>query len=309
MTTSTTQAVGSEVSARPQLRKRGRLERGQRRAGWMMLLPALLHSSLFLAVPSVAAIILGFTSYSFLGASSWVGLANYTELFHDNQFRHAFLNTVTYTIVVVPVSMLLALLVALALNQSLGARGVFRTAYYIPVVTATVAVGTVWLWIYNPQSGLANAVLSSLGLARSNWLNDASAALPALMVVGVWQGLGARMIVYLAALQGVSRELIEAANLDGANAWQRFRHVTWPALGPAQVFVVVTAIVQTFQVFDLVYVTTKGGPTDATRVLVLDVYENAFQGLRLGYASAESVVMLLLIGVFVVLGRMTGRED
>jgi multiple sugar transport system permease protein len=203
----------------------------------------------------------------------------------------------------VPVSMLIALLVAIALNQKIHALGAFRTAYYIPVVTATVAVGTVWLWIFNPGSGLANGVLALFGLSPVGWLTDPELALPSLMVVGIWQGLGAKMVIYLAALQGVSAQLVEAANLDGANRWQVFRNVTWPAIAPAQFFVLITSIVGTFQVFDLVYVTTKGGPGLATNVLVFDVYNNAFQSLRLGYASAETVIMMILIGAFILIGR------
>lgn len=176
-------------------------------------------------------------------------------------------------------------------------------------MTATVAVASVWLWIYHPGAGLANAVGSLFGLSRSEWLNDPSTALPALIAVGIWQGLGAKMIVYLAALQGVSKELLEAANLDGANRWQVFRNVIWPALGPAHYFVLITAIVQTFQVFDLVFVMTKGGPVNSTTVLTFDIYNNAFEGLRLGYASAETVIMLILVAAFIYLGGRSQRKN
>lgn len=307
-----TSARAADRSTRPSAARRGgpsRLQRKQARAGWLLLLPALLHSTLFLAVPALAAIFLSLTNYNFSGAWQLIGLENYVELFADEQFHAALWNTIVYTLVVVPVATVIALLIALGLNQKIHGLGFFRTIYYLPVVTATVAAASVWLWIYNPGAGLANAVTSLFGLAPSDWLNDPDIALPALMVVGVWQGLGAKMIVYLAALQGVSKELMEAAALDGANHWQKFKNVIWPALGPAHYFVLVTAIIQTFQVFDLVFVMTRGGPANATTVLTYDIYSNAFEGLRLGYASAETVIMLVLIAAFIYLGGRTQRKD
>jgi multiple sugar transport system permease protein len=284
-------------------RRRNSVISRQKRAGWWMIAPALVQSVVFITVPAIAAVLLAFTDYSFSGAPNFIGGANFIELFGDVRFRAALLNTVLYVLVVVPVSMVIALAVAVALNQKIRALGAFRTAYYIPVVTATVAVGTVWLWIFNSGSGLANGVLALFGLSPVGWLTDPNHALTSLMVVGIWQGLGAKMIIYLAALQGVSPQLVEAANLDGANRWQVFRFVTWPSLGPAQFFVLITSIVGTFQVFDLVYVMTKGGPGLSTNVLVFDVYNNAFQSLRLGYASAETVIMMILIGAFIIIGR------
>ncbi|MDQ0277012.1 multiple sugar transport system permease protein [Arthrobacter silviterrae] len=289
--------------------KRKSLTRKQTRAGWFLLTPALLHSTIFISIPTVAAIVLSMTDYSFTGEWQWVGFANFVELMGDQNFKTAFINTVVYAVVVVPISMGLALLIALGLNQKIRGLSFFRTAFYIPTVTATVAVASVWLWMYNPGSGLGNGILSLFGIGPQGWLTNPDMALGSVMVVGVWQGLGAKMIIYLAALQGVSRELIEAADLDGANSWQIFRHVKWPALAPAQFFVLVTAIVSTFQVFDLVYVMTQGGPGIATNVLVLDIYNNAFQSLRLGYASAETVIMILLISVFIYVGRKLQGSD
>lgn len=290
-------------------RARSKLTRHQARAGWWLLSPALLHSSVFIVLPVAFAIALSFTDYSFGDTFEWVGFANYVDLFNDLYFQAAFFNTIIYAVVVVPVSLVIALLIAIGLNQRIRAIGFFRTAFYLPTVTATVAIATIWLWIYNPGSGLANGFLSLFGFAPGRWLSDPDTALPSLMAVGIWQGLGTKILIYLAALQGVSRDLIESASLDGANRWQRFKHVTWPALGPVQFFVLVTSIVGTFQVFDLVYVMTQGGPGTQTMVLVLDIYQHAFQALRLGYASAETVLMMLLIGVFIALGRLLQKAD
>jgi multiple sugar transport system permease protein len=256
----------------------------------------------------VIVIVLGFTDARIVGSGGWVGLGNYVKLFQDPSFLGALLNTLLYTIVVVPVAMAIAILIALGLNQRLKVRGLFRTLFYIPVVTSTVAVAAVWLWIYNPSSGLANEALAFFGLGRSGWLTDPNVALPALMLVGVWQSLGAKMIIYLAALQGVSEDLLEAARLDGANRWQVFWNVTWPALGPAHFFVLVTSIAASFQVFDLVYVTTHGGPANATNVLTFDIFTNAFTRLQIGYASAETVIMFIFVGVLIYLGRLSQRD-
>ncbi|GAA1602818.1 sugar ABC transporter permease [Kribbella sancticallisti] len=303
-------APAATTTRRPAPAKDSRkLIRSQVRAGWVLLAPALLHSGIFLVIPVAFAIALSFTDYSFGDSWAWVGFENYTELFRDANFRAAFGNTVLYAVVVIPVSMALSLLIALGLNQKIRGLGFFRTAFYIPTVTATVAIATIWLWIYNPGSGLANGFLSLFGFAPNQWLSSPDTALPSLMAVGIWQGLGTKIVIYLAALQGVSRDLLESAALDGASRWQKFVNVTWPALGPVQFFVLVTSIVGTFQVFDLVYVMTDGGPGTETTVLVLDIYQNAFQDLRLGFASAETVIMMLLIAIFIGLGRLLQKAD
>jgi multiple sugar transport system permease protein len=263
---------------------------------------------IFIALPAVIVVILGFTDARVAGSGDWIGIDNYVELFQDSTFLEALLNTLEYTVVVVPIGMIVAILIAVGLNQQIHARGLFRTLFYVPVVTSTVAVSAVWLWIYNPASGLGNEVLAFFGIARSGWLTDPNTALPALMLIGIWQGLGAKMIIYLAALQGVSQELVEAARLDGANTWQVFRNVTWPALAPVHFFVLVTSIASSFQVFDLVYVTTHGGPANATNVLVFDIFSNAFSRLQIGYASAETVIMLAFVAILIYLGRLSQRE-
>ncbi|MDX6280932.1 MAG: multiple sugar transport system permease protein [Kribbellaceae bacterium] len=303
-----TPAVSAKRSVAPAKNSR-KLIRSQVRAGWVLLAPALLHSGIFIVIPVVAAITLSFTDYSFGDSWSWVGFQNYGDLFRDQDFLAALKNTILYAVVVIPLSMAISLAVAMGLNQKIKAIGFFRTAFYLPTVTATVAIATIWLWIYNPGSGLANGFLSLFGFAPGRWLSDPNTALPSLMVVGIWQGLGTKIIIYLAALQGVSRDLLESAALDGASRWQKFVNVTWPALGPVQFFVLVTSIVGTFQVFDLVYVMTKGGPGTETTVLVLDIYQNAFQALRLGAASAETVVMMILIAAFIGLGRLLQKAD
>jgi len=312
MTTQVLEQPTAQAAAEPRRsRRRNGVERAKARAGWMLLTPALVHSVIFIAIPGVMAVYLSFTNARVAGQGAWIGLKNYLDLFQDAQFANALKNTLLYTIAVVPVAMALSLAVAIGLNQKIPGRALFRTLFYIPVVTSTVAVAAVWLWIYNPAAGLGNQVLAFFGLARSGWLTDPGVALPALMVVGIWQGLGAKMIIYLAALQSISPDLIEAATLDGASRWQTFWNVTWPGLAPVHFFVLVTSIASSFQVFDLIYVTTGGGPANSTNVLTFDIFTNAFERLHIGYASAETVIMLVFVGVLISLGRLSlrNRED
>ncbi|GAB3826022.1 carbohydrate ABC transporter permease [Kribbella italica] len=310
-----TQTIDRPVVAaepRPVRRRRNGVERAKARAGWLLLAPSLVHSILFIALPGVMAVYLSFTNARVAGQGEWIGVKNYLDLFQDADFLHALKNTLLYTVAVVPVAMAVSLAVAIGLNQKIPGRALFRTLFYIPVVTSTVAVAAVWLWIYNPAAGLGNQVLAFFGVARSGWLTDPDVALPALMLVGIWQGLGAKMIIYLAALQSISPDLLEAAKLDGASKWQTFWNVTWPGLAPVHFFVLVTSIASSFQVFDLIYVTTGGGPANATNVLTFDIFSNAFERLHLGYASAETVVMLVFVGILISLGRLSlrgHRED
>jgi multiple sugar transport system permease protein len=308
VTSVVTRSGRPSTEAAPRRRTAHGIERAKARAGWILLGPALLHSLIFVALPAVIVVVLGFTDARVIGQGTFIGIGNYVTLLSDPTFRQALLNTLLYTIVVVPVAMALALLIALGLNQRIRARGLFRTLFYVPVVTSTVAVSAVWLWIYNPSSGLANEVLAFFGLHRSGWLTDPNIALPALMVVGIWQGLGSKMIIYLAALQGISEELVEAARLDGANRWQVFRNVVWPGIAPVQFFVLVTSIAASFQVFDIVYVTTHGGPANATDVLTFDIFTNAFTRLQIGLASAETVIMLVFVAAMIAIGRLSQRE-
>ncbi|MFD8378532.1 carbohydrate ABC transporter permease [Streptomyces sp. NPDC059679] len=287
------------------------LTRGQRRAGWLLLTPALAHMSLFVAVPMLMALGFSFFRYDFLQAPEWVGLDNYRTLLDDDRFHTALWNTTLYTVVVVPVGMALALLIALGLDQKIKARGFFRTAYYLPHMTATVAIAVVWLWLLDPNLGALNNFLALFGIARTNWLGSTDWALPAIMVLGIWQGLGTKMVIYLAALQTVPRELKEAAQLDGANRRQVFRAVTWPSIASANLFVLVTSVIFSFQVFEQVYVMTRGGPINSTLVLTYDIYLNAFTRLKFGYACAETVVFVLIIGVVtaVVMRLARGARD
>jgi multiple sugar transport system permease protein len=296
-------------STAPPPRRRQASDRRTRTA-WLMVAPAGLHALFWIALPVVATFGLSLTNYSVLAPLRFVGLGNYVKAFANPVFRLGIWHTAVYTFFTVPVAMAIAVFLAVLLNQQIRARAWYRAAIFLPQVTATVAVASVWYQIYDPYSGLANKLLSFLGITGPAWLNDPNYALPAVIVVGVWQGIGIKMIIYLAALQNIPDELYEAAELDGANAWQSFRRITLPMLRPATLFVGVVSIIGAFQAFDQVYVLTQGGPANATTMMTWDVYKSAFANFQMGLACAKSVVLFLfLFGLTLLNRRLSGGSD
>ncbi|WP_298324491.1 sugar ABC transporter permease [Haloactinopolyspora sp.] len=291
---------------------RGRRSSGRklRRAGWLMVTPALAHTIVWIAIPVVATFVLSFTNYEVFSAPEFIGLDNYVELWNDDVFRKATWNTVIYTFFTVPFSMAVAVVVAVLLNQKIRGRTAFRAAFFLPQVTATVAIAMVWLWMYNPQYGLLNALMSFLGLPTQAWLANPDWALWAVILVGIWQGIGMKMLIYLAALQNIDHHLYEAASMDGASSVRQFFSITLPMLKPATFFVFVVSIIGAFQVFDQVYVLTDGGPANATTMMTYEVYRAAFQDFRMGLACAQSVVLFAFLLVLTMINRrLTGGDD
>lgn len=281
--------------------------RRRRRAGMLMVAPALLHASLWIGLPVVVSVALAFTKYDVLTAPEFVGLANFRDMLDDAVFRKSVVNTLLYTFFTVPFGMALGLLVALALHTGLKARGIFRTAVFLPQVTATVAIALVWLWIYNPGNGLLNTLLSFLGIDGPAWLSSTGWALPSVILVGVWQGIGMKMLIYLAALQSLPKELYEAASVDGASKARQFFSITLPLLKPATFFVLITSMISAFQSFDQIYILTDGGPANSTTMMTYEIYKSAFREFRVGYASAQSLVLfVLLMGFTLVNKRIMG---
>ncbi|MGW8884160.1 carbohydrate ABC transporter permease [Streptomyces sp. NPDC055749] len=277
--------------------------RRRRRAGMLMVAPALLHASLWIGLPVVASVALAFTKYDVLTAPQFVGLDNFRDMLDDAVFRKSIVNTVIYTFFTVPFGMLLGLLLALALHTGLKARGIFRTAVFLPQVTATVAIALVWLWIYNPGNGLLNALLSFLGIDGPAWLNSTTWAMPSVILVGIWQGIGMKMLIYLAALQSLPRELYEAAAVDGASKVRQFFSITLPLLKPATFFVLITSMITAFQSFDQIYILTDGGPANSTTMMTYEIYKSAFREFRVGYACAQSLVLFVLLMGFTLVNR------
>ncbi|GIJ00589.1 carbohydrate ABC transporter membrane protein 1 (CUT1 family) [Sediminihabitans luteus] len=294
---------------RPPKRTHSPAERKLRRSGWLMVLPALLHIGLWTAIPVVATFALGFTDYNVFSPPRWIGLDNYVEIVQDPVFRKATWNTIQYTFWTVPVSMFIALVIAVALNQGLRLQKWYRTAFFLPQVTATVAIAMVWLWIFNPQQGLLNAFLGVFGIPGQAWLADPDWALWSVILVGAWQGIGIKMLIYIAALQNVDESLYEAASVDGASTVRKFFAITVPMLKPATFFVLVISIINAFQVFDQIYVLTDGGPANATTMMTYEVYRSAFEEFRMGMASAQSVVLFFFLLFMTLVGRRATRED
>jgi multiple sugar transport system permease protein len=198
----------------------------------------------------------------------------------------------------VPLGMVLALFLALALNQTIRGIAWIRTAYFLPVVTSTIAIALVWQWIYSPESGLLNQVLSVFGIAPQKWLSDPTLALPSIVAMSVWQGLGTDVIIFLAGLQAIPTELLDAASVDGAGRWARFRNIVLPLLTPSIFFTGVLSLIDSFQVFDQIFVLQRPRPSDATITVVYFIYENGFKFFKMGYATAASWILFLIVAFF-----------
>jgi multiple sugar transport system permease protein len=268
---------------------------------YLAIAPWLLGLVLFTGGPILASLYFSFTNWNVLAAPGWVGLDNYVQLATvDPIFWTSLYNTAFYTAGHVPLTFLVALLAALLLNQPVPLIPFFRTVYYLPTVTAGVALSILWLWIFNPEFGLVNYALGLVGIPGPGWLSSKEWAKPALILMSAW-GFGESMVILLAGLQGVPVHLYEAARIDGANRLQEFRHVTLPMLSPVMFFVLIVSVISSFQVFTNVYVMTKGGPADATLMYVLQMYFKAFSDLKMGYTSAMAWILFAIILVFTLL--------
>ena len=285
-------------------------EKGFRRTIWVaiFLLPSLTGLILFTAIPILASLGLTTFEWDLLTAPQFVGLGNFQRLLKDDNFWRALLNTIYFIVTYIPLVMIFAMAVAVVLNQKLKGIVFFRAAFFIPVVSAWVAVALMWRWIFNPQFGIFNYLLSLIGITGPAWLFDPQWAMPAIVIASVWKDIGFVMIMLLAGLQGIPEVYYEAASIDGSNRWQQFRNITVPLLSPTIFFALIISLINSFQVFDQVWIMTEGGPAGATTVLVEQVVKNAFSYSRMGYASAISWVLFLLVfGATAIQTRMQNR--
>ena len=257
--------------------------------------PSLVVIAVFLVWPMYRALRISFMDYSVFGASEWIGLENYRTLLSDSNFHNAFWNTIYYAGVTTPVSVALALGLALLLNQRIPARGFFRASIFLPVVTSLAIVAIAWTFLLDPNIGLLQYWLEKIGVRSGGWLQDPEWAMPAVILVGIWKNVGFYMVMYLAGLQSIPREFYEAASVDGATAWQRFRRITWPLLSNTTMFVFIIAAIAALQAFDQIYVMTRGGPFFQTETLVMQIYRLGFSEFEMGYAWAISWVLVVLI--------------
>ena len=283
-------------------------------AGWTFILPSVVLIGLFGLVPIVWGLVLSFQKAGLISPDrEWVGFENYARILSDPKARQAAVNTIYYTMLFVPISILLALFVAHALNRKIALIRFYRLAVFIPVVTSTIATGIMFLWLLDKNFGLANWLLDMIGVGPFGFFEDPDQAMGALVLMTVWGWLGFDTIIYLAALQGVPQELIEAAAIDGASRWSSFWRITWPMLGPATLLLVVWSTISALQLFDEVFFVTKGGPLGRTSVVVFYVYRLAFEqglgGLSLaGYAAAIAYVLFLVILVLTLAQFWLGRR-
>ncbi|MFD8383449.1 carbohydrate ABC transporter permease [Streptomyces sp. NPDC059679] len=276
---------------------RPRWRRSEAFAAWLFLLPSLIGFLVFTAGPVIAAGVISLLDWNLFSPPSFAGLDNFTRLGPDATFWSAFGNTLYFTFASVPLTLLVSLALALLLNQGLRRIAVFRSLLLLPYATITVAVAFVWVWLYIPTDGLVNAVLGVVGIDGPAWLISDDWAMPALIVMSVWKSFGFGMVIFLAGLQAIPQQLYEAARVDGATPWRTFRSVTLPLLSPAMFFVVVTSIINSFQVFDQALVMTDGGPGSRTTTLVMYIYQTGFQNYEQGYAAAQSIVLFAFIAV------------
>lgn len=287
-------ALGAVTAASAAMVLRSR-RRDQSGLALGFLAPSLLHLVVFVATPILFAAYLSTHRWDVVVPDQpFVGLENFREMFTDAAFWNAMKNTLVFSLNV-PAGMVLSLGVALVLHARLRGLGALRAIYFLPSVSSFVAIALVWMWIYHPSFGAANVVLSAVGLPAFEWLNSSQTAMISLMIFSIWLGIGYQMVIFLAGLQGIPGELYEAATIDGAGAFERFRRVTLPLLRPTTLFILVTSLISSFQVFTTVYVMTAGGPVGSTDVIVYHIYRAAWEQLRMGYASAVSWVLFVVI--------------
>jgi multiple sugar transport system permease protein len=285
------------------------IERQVARAAWLFLAPALILIGFFFFLPAAAALVLSLTDFDIyaladIGNARLVGFSNYARLIDHPLFWTALKNTFYFALGCGPLTVLVALIAALLVNAPLARfRTFFRTAYFVPFVTTLVAVAIVWRYLYHPTYGLLNYTLGVVGIAPVNWLGDPRWAMPAIILMAVWKNFGYYMLIFIAGLQAIPRELYEAAEIDGASAWRRFISITLPQLGPTLVFVGVVVMIGYFQLFAEPYVMTQGGPLKSTTSLVLLMYEEGFRWWRMGFAAAIAFVLFIIILIWTLVQR------
>ncbi len=273
------------------------LVNNEKSAAWIFILPAILGTFIFIIIPVICSFSLSFMKWDLLNPPEFVGLSNYKIIFSEPIFIKILINTLVFALSVSVLGVIIPLILAAILNAKIRGSEFYKTAYFLPFITPMIVIGIVWEWIFDPNIGLLNTILN----IHINWLYDTNFALPALIIVTVWKLIGYNMIIFLASLSGISQSFFEAAKIDGANSVQIFKNVTIPLLSPTIFFVVIITAINSFQVFDLIYLMTEGGPLDSTNVLVYAIYKNAFEYFNAGKASALAYVLFFIILVLTLI--------
>jgi multiple sugar transport system permease protein len=273
--------------------------------GYLFLLPNISGFMLFTFIPIIVSLVLCFTDWDIISSAKFVGIDNFIQLlgFHkeigigwvanDPIFWKCLGNTLFFMLGI-PIGMCFSLLLALAMNQKLKGIVIFRTIYFMPVISSIIAIAILWRWIYNPDFGLINGFMGKVGITGPNWLSDTFWAKPAIMIMSLWKGAGYSMLLYLAGLQGIAEDYYEASRIDGASKWQEFWYITFPLLAPVHFFLLIMGAIGGFQIFSEAYVMTGGGPAGVTTTIAYYIYNNAFQWFKMGYASAIAWVLFLM---------------
>lgn len=287
----------------------GRMDRYKMRMAYLFIAPTMLLFIIFTVIPVFNALYLSFTNYDVISRSEWVGFANYERLLNDALYWTTFKNVIYFAVLFIPSNIILSLLFAMLLNRKVRGIPLFRTMYYIPTLTSAVAASTVWLWLLNPEYGLVNQLLEYVGIRGPAWLDQTNTAMISIVMVTIWQTVGTNMVIYLAGLNGVPDHLYESARLDGASGRQCFVYITWPSLRPTTFFVTTLTMIGALQLFDQAYVLTQGGPANTTKTVVYQIYNQGFNLLQMGYASAQAFVLAIAILLFSILNMRLNKED
>jgi multiple sugar transport system permease protein len=303
-------------ASRPSLRRRLGLGNRGGLAGYIFVAPSLVFLILFVIVPIFAALYYSLTDYDLMSSPSFAGLKNYRNLLSDNRYPHAVTNTLYFAFGTVPTGIVTSLLLAMLINRQIRGIYTYRALFYMPVVSSFVSVSLIWLWMYEPNFGLFNDGLETLGLPRLKWLRGAETSMMSIIIMSVWKNMGLNMVIYLAGLQGIPPHLYEAAEIDGAGRRSTFFRITLPLLAPTTFFVVIVYFIGALQIFVQVFIMTSGannetfgGPLDSTVTVVILVYVNAFAYLKMGYASAMSFVLFIVIGLVTLINARLLRYD
>lgn len=302
----------STAAAAPARRRAGpvrRLSRSEHAVGWAFVTPATVLIGVFGLLPILWSLLLSFQHSDLLTPQTpWVGLKNYKQIPGDPIFRQAIENTIVYTALFVPATMVVGLVIAVALNRKVRGISLYRTAAYVTMAVSTINEAIIFMWLFDPSFGVVNSALHAVGLPQQQWLSDPNEALYVIVAMTVWGWTGFAVVIYLAALQGVPEELQEAAAIDGAKRFARFRTITLPLLSPASLFLAVWLSINALQLFDEVYLTTRGGPLHSTTVIVYYLFDQAFQQFNAGYAAALAYVLFMVILVITFIQFRVGNR-
>jgi multiple sugar transport system permease protein len=283
------------------------LDRNRNFWGYLFITPQLIGLLAFWVIPLIFTFTMSTMKWDGFGAKEFIGLDNFITTFTDPDFQKAMINTIYYTVLTIPPQVILGLLIALALNKVRG-KTLYRLFFFMPVVTSSVSIGVIWMWILNGDFGILNQLLSFVGITGPKWLTDTNWVIPSISLLSVWWGVGFNMVIFLAGLQGISSSYYEAAEIDGANRFHKFTHITLPLLSSTTFLITTMAIIGSFQVFDQAYVMTNGGPAKASYTLVFHIFDKAFIEFKMGQsASAATVLFAIILGLTLIQFRASKR--